>query len=243
MIISSLLLDCTIEKHHNTMDPTSPPEVVSSGDLGVAAPLPEVVSSGDLATSPPEVVSSGGQLVAVTPPEVSSSGELGVAALPPEVVSMGDLGVAASLPEVKASGDKKKSAKKPKAKKKAQPTRKNHPHDGRLMGFGKHRNLTYQQVKGDYPGYCSWVMDKCTQTTSPEMISFLHYLGVQNISAATSRSDPSTYRLGFGKHAGETYEDVLRNDPGYCQWAIQKFKQGGVSGGLARFARWALTQH
>lgn len=39
----------------------------------------------------------------------------------------------------------------------------------------------------------------------------------------------------FGRHEGRTYDDVLRNEPGYCRWALSVPNPGA---GLRDFARW-----
>mmetsp|Transcript_87314 Transcript_87314/g.151139 ORF Transcript_87314/g.151139 Transcript_87314/m.151139 type:complete len:189 (+) Transcript_87314:51-617(+) len=48
-----------------------------------------------------------------------------------------------------------------------------------------------------------------------------------------------TEQLTFGQHVGETFEEVLQNDPGYCAWAIE---QSHPSPALARFVAY-LRQH
>eukprot|EP00928_Gymnodinium_smaydae_P080651 TRINITY_DN64306_c0_g1_i1.p1 TRINITY_DN64306_c0_g1~~TRINITY_DN64306_c0_g1_i1.p1 ORF type:complete len:311 (+),score=53.64 TRINITY_DN64306_c0_g1_i1:78-1010(+) len=42
-------------------------------------------------------------------------------------------------------------------------------------------------------------------------------------------------RLTFGRHDGSTYLEVLRSDPGYCQWAT---RVPAPSGPLRHFANW-----
>merc|ERR1719330_1289980 len=41
--------------------------------------------------------------------------------------------------------------------------------------------------------------------------------------------------LQFGRHQGSTFEDVLRNDPGYCNWAL---RVQNPTGALRQFASW-----
>ena len=47
----------------------------------------------------------------------------------------------------------------------------------------------------------------------------------------------------FGKHQGERYHDVLRMDPGYCNWIVQtaqdQFDTSSLE--LKRFAKYLLN--
>ena len=45
--------------------------------------------------------------------------------------------------------------------------------------------------------------------------------------------------VGFGEHAGLTYEEVIRHHPQYVQWAVQTMKEGQCSPKLKRLAKWA----
>lgn len=51
-----------------------------------------------------------------------------------------------------------------------------------------------------------------------------------------SRPRPGADRvLNFGRHEGETFENVFRSDAGYCRWAST---MNSPTGGLKQFARW-----
>lgn len=45
--------------------------------------------------------------------------------------------------------------------------------------------------------------------------------------------------LSFGRHGGRTFFDMLRNEPGYCRWAVSQPYPGG---GLRVFAEWLRRQ-
>lgn len=47
-----------------------------------------------------------------------------------------------------------------------------------LLGFGKYRNATYQEVKDFDLGYCRWIMDTCKSSNAPssQMTVFAEWL-------------------------------------------------------------------
>ena len=59
----------------------------------------------------------------------------------------------------------------------------------------------------------------------------------------TQTGEPvGTDRLTFGKHAGETYEEVYQNDQQYCSWAEWTVaEEASTSAPLARFVEWVGT--
>lgn len=55
------------------------------------------------------------------------------------------------------------------------------------------------------------------------------------------RPNPSSGErvLTFGQHSGKTYEEVLRTEPGYCNWAL---RLRNPRGDLMHFARWLRSR-
>lgn len=52
---------------------------------------------------------------------------------------------------------------------------------------------------------------------------------------------PKDY-CGFGVHAAHTYEEVLKEDPGYCKWVVTTSKEGDSCPRLRRFSAWLQTE-
>jgi pyruvate/2-oxoglutarate dehydrogenase complex dihydrolipoamide acyltransferase (E2) component len=126
-------------------------------------------------------------------------------------------------PKKRATADGNKDASKRK--------KKGDVRDKHLMGFGKHANLTYEEVKQRHPGYCTWA--KKQQAPTGRLRNFMEYLGVK----VPVVDQDGKKRLSFGKHRGLTYQQVLSRYPGYCSWAIN---QSSPFGPLAHFAHWIL---
>ncbi|CAK0847416.1 unnamed protein product [Prorocentrum cordatum] len=133
----------------------------------------------------------------------------------------------------------------------------------RLVGFGKHRDLTYQEALSQDPNYCDWVMrESKSSDASPMVMDFVHWLE-QNVPSAGggapangfdlgSSSDPSGWLpavepsgdagqrlVGFGKHRDLTYQEALSQDPQYCDWVMRESKSSDATPMLMDdFAHW-----
>jgi len=132
----------------------------------------------------------------------------------------------------------------------------------RLVGFGKHRDLTYQEALSQEPDYCDWVTRQSKSSdASPMVMEFAHWLE-QNVPSAGggapangfdlgSSSDPSGWlpavepsgdsnpKVGFGKHKHLTYEEALVMDKRYCQWVVtfMESKEDPIPT-MVEFAKW-----
>mmetsp|Transcript_86305 Transcript_86305/g.225141 ORF Transcript_86305/g.225141 Transcript_86305/m.225141 type:complete len:169 (-) Transcript_86305:71-577(-) len=108
----------------------------------------------------------------------------------------------------------------------------------RLVGFGKHRDLTYQEALSQEPDYCDWVTRQSKSSdASPMVMEFAHWLEQNVPSAGGGDSDP---KVGFGKHKHLTYEEALVRQKGYCQWVVQTFLESKEDSkpAMVEFAKW-----
>ena len=64
-------------------------------------------------------------------------------------------------------------------------------------------------------------------------------LKIKGLAKAYELAPPTAEDVGFGEHAGLTYEEVIRHHPQYVQWAVQTMKEGQCSPKLKRLAKWA----
>jgi hypothetical protein len=124
----------------------------------------------------------------------------------------------------------------------------------RLLGFSKHRDMTYQEMRDQEPGFCDWAI---RQSQGPEpgplLLEFVQWLqgqGLPSVGGGTPANDgfgpggdSSHPTVGFGKHRGMTYEEALEQQKGYCQWVVQRFLESDDNTpAMAEFARWLQEQ-
>jgi hypothetical protein len=108
-----------------------------------------------------------------------------------------------------------------------------------LVGFGKHRAMTYQQLLDKEPDYCAWVSQLTEQDMSPPMKSLYDF--VQGASPELGQV------VAFGKHRGKTFEQVAGEEPDYCSWVLATHENevatGDGNGNLEGFYNWIKEVH
>eukprot|EP00403_Amphidinium_massartii_P020362 CAMPEP_0178399176 /NCGR_PEP_ID=MMETSP0689_2-20121128/15148_1 /TAXON_ID=160604 /ORGANISM="Amphidinium massartii, Strain CS-259" /LENGTH=250 /DNA_ID=CAMNT_0020019951 /DNA_START=54 /DNA_END=806 /DNA_ORIENTATION=+ len=89
-----------------------------------------------------------------------------------------------------------------------------HPEDTSVVDFGKYKGDTFADVIRNDPDYCEWILG-VSDVTSGSMMQFQRYLS-ENFVPPT----PDEQIVAFGKYKGETFSDMLRLDPDYCEWIL-----------------------
>eukprot|EP00445_Apocalathium_hangoei_P057463 CAMPEP_0204094244 /NCGR_PEP_ID=MMETSP0360-20130528/190831_1 /ASSEMBLY_ACC=CAM_ASM_000342 /TAXON_ID=268821 /ORGANISM="Scrippsiella Hangoei, Strain SHTV-5" /LENGTH=460 /DNA_ID=CAMNT_0051043553 /DNA_START=32 /DNA_END=1410 /DNA_ORIENTATION=+ len=120
-----------------------------------------------------------------------------------------------------------------------------------ILSSGKHNGKSYEEVLREDPPYCSWVV---SQEKSPDgeipdteseqartFVAFAKWLKTQ-VRLPSASGSTGTAILSFGKHNGKSYEDVLREDPLYCRWAVSPEGARISMPALLEFSRWVRGQ-
>jgi len=110
-----------------------------------------------------------------------------------------------------------------------------------IVGFGKYIGKTYEEVLHEYPYYCTWMQQTDAHRVDENSLAvcaFLAWLSTQDVAEVILSG---SCKLDFGKHAGETFEDVLRTDPFYCHFIIDVPGHESVAC-LNDFADWLADQ-
>merc|ERR1719277_279464 len=98
------------------------------------------------------------------------------------------------------------------------------PSSGSLVGFGKHKNLTYEAAQSLHPDYCSWVVK--------------HLSGSADTHRRASEFAQWLQVIDFGPHRGLTFEEVWSQHPDYCAEVARRGRQGQALDRLSVFLRW-----
>lgn len=102
-----------------------------------------------------------------------------------------------------------------------------------VLSFGRYKGETMLSVVEGDPDYCQWVVAQAAAPdASPCLVSFASFVKEGRLE----RSPPNV--VGFGRHRGKTYEDVLEEDPDYCQWVMRRVALPGASPRLVAWSRW-----
>lgn len=116
------------------------------------------------------------------------------------------------------------------------------PGGDKLLGFGKHRELTYEEVLREEPEYCLNCLRRAEESgMDEEFMEFVDYIRSVSAAHATANrvvmdesvdevdedSQECDLALGLeevegGKHAGSTYAEVFDEDPQYCSWLVDE---------------------
>ena len=79
-----------------------------------------------------------------------------------------------------------------------------------MLRCGKHAGRPFADVAATDVGYCAWVLREKTEgrRLSRDLKAFANF--IQDVHGGV---------LVVGKHAGRFFDDVLRDDPDYGEWA------------------------
>eukprot|EP00929_Paragymnodinium_shiwhaense_P047204 TRINITY_DN23941_c0_g1_i1.p1 TRINITY_DN23941_c0_g1~~TRINITY_DN23941_c0_g1_i1.p1 ORF type:complete len:335 (+),score=60.67 TRINITY_DN23941_c0_g1_i1:70-1074(+) len=105
-----------------------------------------------------------------------------------------------------------------------------------VIPVGKYRGRDYASIAEEDPDYCEWVISTVTSEDPGPLKEFADFLiaehpeiaercGSRQGSSSSPRSgslppSEASGRIPFGKYKGQTFEEVLQEDPRYCQWAL-----------------------
>ena len=108
------------------------------------------------------------------------------------------------------------------------------------LAFGKHGASTYEHMRTHNIAYCNWVLKQKPMIRA--MIQFREHLllyssriacedcngsglghGAMAYSDAAVGDDTV---IGFGKHQGRSYKDILCTDIAYCNWILKTKSRG-----------------
>lgn len=82
------------------------------------------------------------------------------------------------------------------------------------VGFGKHKDLTIDELYEQQPSYVSWM--RGLDDPSPRNRAILQYY--ESITPEDELRHLSTQRVGFGKHSELTLKELYDSEPGYISW-------------------------
>jgi hypothetical protein len=118
-----------------------------------------------------------------------------------------------------------------------------------LVGFGEHRDKTYDQLLREDPGYCSWVLQRYgeDEQPSPSLSLLAEWLKFQGFEDSADASTPSAGTgeslVGFGQHRDMTYEDAMTMEPDYCEWVLRTYEEDDdPKPALVAFAEWLQSE-
>ncbi|CAE8623786.1 unnamed protein product [Polarella glacialis] len=101
------------------------------------------------------------------------------------------------------------------------------------FSFGKHRGRTFKDVLSDDPEYCEWVLES-TPGDGPlaDLQAFLlEKKELYSAALAAQKPQGGNAKLQCGKYRGKTFQNVLVDDPKYCEWVLGLKSQDGVEEG------------
>jgi len=111
----------------------------------------------------------------------------------------------------------------------------------RIMGFGKHNGLSFEEVRSQDPEYCEWLL-KSSQNKSGlnmQMAEFASWLQEEGLPGAGGGRPISGSLVGFGKYRDLTYEEARSVDPTYCSWVVQHLSgSADTHRQMSEFAQW-----
>lgn len=84
------------------------------------------------------------------------------------------------------------------------------------LGFGKYKDLTLEELVRTDAEYALWVTGILKDEKAREWV-LLH-------TPVKPKRSIGQYRINFGKHAAETYDWLLENDPDYAKWLVDKIR-------------------
>lgn len=88
------------------------------------------------------------------------------------------------------------------------------------------------------PGFCDWAFEM-SQGEDPNgrLLKLAEWLKEQGFPRPVSQ-----HAVGFGKYADLTYEEVLKQEPGFCDWVLAQSQGEEPGGRLLKLAEWLQEQ-
>jgi hypothetical protein len=109
-----------------------------------------------------------------------------------------------------------------------------------LVGFGKHRNLTYKDAWDLHPRYCTgFVLHAYNQTEKPKIRALGEWLleqGAEPMEGFEMFDDDSV--VGFGPLENMTFREAWKKDALYCERIVRAYGEFYRQMPECKFARW-----
>ncbi|CAE8602235.1 unnamed protein product [Polarella glacialis] len=102
------------------------------------------------------------------------------------------------------------------------------------LQFGKYSGRPFSAILEEDRDYCRWILDVAeTADASPTLSRFADWL----VAAAPELEDADDEEVTFGKHKGQSFAQVLKDDPDYCSWVLGACQEKDVAGALKRLGK------
>lgn len=113
-----------------------------------------------------------------------------------------------------------------------------------VVEAGKLKGLSFEDALAQDASYCSWVLKRGDEM-GERYADFLAFLRSRTHEAPKETTSQSPYAghavaqdmalgdssaesgalVGFGKHRDMTYGEMVKQEPDYCRWALEKFRK------------------
>eukprot|EP00450_Noctiluca_scintillans_P004285 CAMPEP_0194484036 /NCGR_PEP_ID=MMETSP0253-20130528/5487_1 /TAXON_ID=2966 /ORGANISM="Noctiluca scintillans" /LENGTH=286 /DNA_ID=CAMNT_0039323783 /DNA_START=65 /DNA_END=925 /DNA_ORIENTATION=- len=105
------------------------------------------------------------------------------------------------------------------------------------LAFGKHKGLLYDDVFSNDGLYSLWLVRYSGNPASwlqNQCLTFTDWTQERDPQFAILEPDMCL----FGKHKGQTYNDIFKVDTGYCEWILQTNQKDPTATLIEHFADW-----
>mmetsp|Transcript_66834 Transcript_66834/g.196190 ORF Transcript_66834/g.196190 Transcript_66834/m.196190 type:complete len:232 (-) Transcript_66834:152-847(-) len=101
------------------------------------------------------------------------------------------------------------------------------------MDFGKYRGKPMEEVRKTDLDYSRWVYSMHLLGKGGSFGAFAEWMEQKRVVPSLGKDDDL---IDFGKNKGRTFGELVQEDPGYCEWALEKAQSEAVGGSLLDFA-------
>lgn len=134
----------------------------------------------------------------------------------------------------------------------------------KLVVFGAHRGLSFEEILQQQPKYCQWVVTAAQKEDASQGIRDLAaYVSAQPSSSSAPAARTTSFEnaapkaasdveaavtgdatsiVSFGKHSGLTFEEIFAQQPNYCQWVLKKAAEPEASANVKALAAYVKAQ-
>jgi len=107
-----------------------------------------------------------------------------------------------------------------------------------VLDFGPHRGLTFEEAWSRDPDYCADILRRGGQQEEALDSLLVFFWWLQGRIPASS-VHAGLLRVGFGRHAGLTYQQARSQEPAFCRWHLE---QAARTPAEEKFAQWLSGQ-
>mmetsp|Transcript_33654 Transcript_33654/g.41420 ORF Transcript_33654/g.41420 Transcript_33654/m.41420 type:complete len:165 (-) Transcript_33654:218-712(-) len=115
-----------------------------------------------------------------------------------------------------------------------------------MVGFGKYRDISMQELLAEDEDYCRWILDTYEDSEGdciPKLKAAAEWIRENHPDLADlAKREKEKGLMGFGKHKDKTMDYVLENDADYADWVVAKFREGDAGKKLEKFAQFVLQK-